>query len=314
MLRAFSVFDDFPQELISVLESNDISVKCTPTGQERPRGAELQLVLEENDIIFVSTGQKMSESMFAGINTPRIIATASRGIDHIHVPTAKRHLIRIVNATSNSISVAEHVFAFVFAFSKHLLNGRTIAAKGMAKKEMASQPQDINGKTIGVIGAGETAKEVFRIARCLQMKCLCWTRHPENHLDLKGMDICFTSLESLLSEADIISLHIPLTDETKQFIDAERIGLLRNDAVFINTSRPEIVDNRALLKKALENPSFSVGMDCDSESVFGLWDEQRTNVIVTPHIAGGTVQSRLRLFKDCVDGVNSILAKQNAER
>lgn len=307
MLRAFSVFDDFPQELISVLEANSITIKCTSKGQERPKGAELQAILEENDIVFISTGQKMSEDMFAGVNSTRIIATASRGIDHIHVPAAKRHLIQIVNATSNSISVAEHVFALVFAFSKHLLNGRSIAAKGMAKKEMAFRPHDILGKTIGVIGAGETAKEVFRIARGLQMKCLCWTRSPENHLGLEGMGVCFTSFESLLSEADIISLHIPLVDETKQFIDARRIELIRNDAIFINTSRPEIVDNYALFKKAVENPAFSVGIDCDSESVFGLWDEQMNNVIVTPHIAGGTVQSRMRLFKDCVNGVIGVL-------
>ena len=303
MLRAFSVFDDFPQELISVLEANSISIQCTPKGQERPKGAELQAILEENEIVFVSTGQKMSEDMFSDVKSFRIIATASRGIDHIHVPAAKRNLIRIVNATSNSVSVAEHVFSFVFAFSKLLLNGRSIAAKGMVKKEMGSQPQDILGKTIGVIGAGETAREVFRIAQGLQMSRICWTRHPENHLDLKELGVCFTSFESLLSEADIISLHIPLVDETKRFIDARRIGMMRNDSIFINTSRPEIVDNYALFNKAIENPSFSVGIDCDSESVYGLWDEQMTNVIVTPHIAGGTVQSRMRLFKDCVDGV-----------
>lgn len=310
MFRAYSIFDDFPHELVSTLEANGVLVDCLPAGGMRPQGSELQTILERYDIIFISTGEKITEEMFARINSFRIIGTASRGIDHIHIPTVKRDLVNIVNATSNAVSVAEHVFSLVLALSKRLFDGRSVAAKGLVKREMKSKPQDITGKTMGVIGAGATAEEVIRIARGLHMNCICWTRNPDKHVALKELGVVFSSIEAVLSTADIVSIHIPLSDNTLRLIDSEKIQLLRDDAIFINTSRAEIVDNSVLFEKAKNHSSFSVGIACDPGAVFGLWDERMKNVIVTPHIAGGTVQSRIRLFQDCVAGVLKILTKQ----
>lgn len=312
MVRAYSVFDDFPQDLITILESNGIMIECLPKGKERPKGVELQSLLEQYDVLFISTGEKITEDMFERINSSKIIGTASRGIDHIHVPTTKRDLISIVNASSNSISVAEHVISLVFALSKCLIDGRFVAAKGQNKRVMTYKPQEITGKTMGIIGAGITAKEVIKLSLGLHMKCLCWTKHPENHIDLQQLGVHFCSLDSLLTESDVITTHIPLVNDTRGLIDSRMIWSIRDDAIFINTSRAEIVDNYALFDRAKRVPSFCVGLDYDPDSVFGLWDEHMANVIVTPHIAGGTIQSRVRLFHDCVNGVLSILSSQSA--
>ncbi len=310
MLQAYSVFDDFPQESIDALVANDVSITLLPKGMKRPQGAELKAIIEEYDIVFISTAQTISEEMFERVDSIRIVGTVSRGIDHIHVPSKKKDLIHIVNAESNSSSVAEHVFSLVFAFYKRLLEGRALAAKGKHKKEMSFKPQDISDRTIGVIGAGSTASEVIRLANAFRMNCLCWTRFPERHRDLMDKGVVFSSLDSLLSQSDIISVHLPLLEDTRCLIDSNKIRLIKKDAVFINTSRPGIVDNNALFDMARQYPSFSVGMDCDAESISGMWDESMNNVIVTPHIAGGTVQARKRLFNDCTNGVIRTINKQ----
>ena len=85
-MRAYSIFDDFPQEATALLQEHGISIELLPKGHERPAGGELKELIDKYDILFVSTAQKMTEDMFANITTTKIIGTASSGTDHIHVP------------------------------------------------------------------------------------------------------------------------------------------------------------------------------------------------------------------------------------
>lgn len=303
-MKAFSIFDDFPQSSIEILESNGIEVTLLPKGEERPTGNALKQLLDIYDIIFISTAQKMPEEMFSDITVPKIIGTASSGIDHIHIPKDKKNLIKIANAThANRSTVTEHTFGLILTLRKQLIEGRETAAKGLTKKTMMNKPVDLYGSTMGVIGAGGIASTVLRMARCFGMNCLCWTLHPDNHQDLTEMGVQFMDIDSLLQKADIVSVNIPMSEKTKNLINAERIALLKNNATFITTSRLEITDNRALLEKAKYYPTFSVGMDVDAASIKDLWDPSMKNVIVTPHIGGGTIESRIRLFNECCENV-----------
>ena len=89
MMKAFSVFDDFPSSCVEMLETNGVEVTLLPQGEERPQGDALLQLLRAYDILFISTAQKMSEDMFEGIETHKIIATASSGTDHVKVPAEK---------------------------------------------------------------------------------------------------------------------------------------------------------------------------------------------------------------------------------
>lgn len=299
-MKAFSVFDDLPSSCIEMLESQGVEVTLLPRGEERPQGDALQRLFHAYDILFISTAQKMPEQMFEGLETRKVIATASSGTDHIHVPEDKKHLVHIANAThANRSTVAEHTFALALLLRKHLLEGRQTAFEGLPKKAMSAKPVDLFGSTLGVVGAGGIATAVLNLGKGFGMRRLCWTFHPDHHDNLVKDGVEMMSLDNLLQKADIVSVNIPLSEATSELLDAQRISILKDNVVLISTSRPEVIDNAALLRRASSTPSFCVGLDYDAKSVFGLWNTDMLNVIVTPHIAGGTVESRRRLFEEC---------------
>ncbi|MDO5396821.1 MAG: NAD(P)-dependent oxidoreductase [bacterium] len=307
-MKAYSIFDDFPASSVEILERSGIEVTLLPKGMERPEGEALKRLLNEYDVLIISTAQKMPEEIFEDINEPKIIATASIGIDHVHIPEGKKSFIKLVNAPkANRISVAEHTFGLILALKKQLNEARRIAAEGKSKKVMQYKPNDLYGSTIGVIGAGGTAGAVLDMAKAFGMKRMAWTRNPENHENLADDGVEFTELDYLLKNADIISVNLPMTDETNGLISADKIELIKENAVFITVSRTEITDNEALLKRASVQKNLFVGMDIDADKVCGLWDDDMDNVIVTPHIAGGTVESRVRLFDEVSHAVISVI-------
>ncbi|MCD7860203.1 MAG: hypothetical protein LUH51_08650 [Firmicutes bacterium] len=301
-MQAYSIFDDFPASAAATLERAGIAVTVHPRGAARPAGEELKALLDAYDILILGTGQKMPQSSFSTLTDRRIIGTASIGTDHICVPPEKRELVRVVNAPkSNRISVAEHTLMLILALEKNLLDAIGVAERGASKKEMHHNPSDLFGKTIGVVGAGGTARAVLSLAQVMGMRCLCATRSPEKHRDLLG--VRFVSLDELLQSAQILSVNLPLVDDTYNLIHSGRIRQMREDAIFISLSRPEITDNASLLARARENPMFRVGLDADADKLAGLWDTSMKNVIVTPHIGGGTVESRIRMFEEVSENI-----------
>ena len=310
-MKAFSVFDDFPSSSIALLEQYGILVVLNPKGKERPSGDALKSLLREYDILFISTAQKMPEEMFEDVNTLKIIGTASSGVDHIHIPADKRHLVKVANAPlANRSTVTEHTFALLLSLRKQLIEGRSTAAQGLTKRAMVGKPVDLYGSTMGVIGAGGIASTVLRMSKCFGMNRLCWTLHPENHNDLSEEGVLFVDIDTLLKESDIVSVNIPLSEKTRSLITKERIELMKDTATFITTSRLEISDNRALMDKARRDPAFSVGMDVDAATIKGFWTTSMNNVIVTPHIGGGTIESRMRLFNECSENVIKIVENE----
>lgn len=296
-MKAYSVFDDFSASAVSILEEKGIQVTVHPYGVPRPEGNKLKDILQEYDVLILGTGQKMPESIFADIQSERIIGTASIGTDHICIPDDKKNLITVVNAPkSNRISVAEHTFMLILALEKNLFDAITVAEKGAKKKEMHHNPNDLFGKTIGIVGAGGTASAVISMAQAMRMRCICWTRAPEKHKDMT--DVSFVSLDELMETADVISVNVPLTADTHNLISRDRIIQMKDDAIYISLSRAEITDNASLIERAKANPMFRVGLDVDADKVVGLWDSSMKNVIITPHIGGGTVEARVRMFEE----------------
>lgn len=314
-MRAYSVFNDLPIEAVTVLERADVEVTLLPYGVPRPSGETLRKLIETYDIVLISTAETVTEDMLRSVKTPKILATASSGTDHIHIPADKAALIRVANApTANAQSVAEHTFALLLALEKRLTEARTLAVRGESKKRMHTRPEELAGKTLGVIGAGHTAAAVLRLAKAFGMETLCWTRNPERHTDVAALGARFVTLDELLASADAISLNLPLTEETRGLLSRERIEIMKPGAAFVSTSRPELIDLPPLLGRAAREPDFAVGLDIDVDKTFGLWDERMPNVIVTPHIAGGTTQARRRMFLEACASAAELVAKDAAER
>lgn len=296
-MKAYSIFDDFGSEPIELLINAGVELTVHPFGKPRPNKNEMKVILENYDCVIIGTSQKITEDMFENVSKPRIIATASVGLDHIRVPNEKRALVEIINTPKASAqSVAEYTIGCALSCCKRLSEAGALYADGKNNKALSKKPEDLWGKTIGVIGAGNISARIMQYATFLGMKVLCWTPHPEKHKEIVDLGVTFRALDELAKASDVISVNLPNTKETEGLISAELISLMKKDMIFISVSRRETLDIEALISKAYENQNYYVCLDLDVADDIVSQLSGRNNVLVTPHIAGGTVETRKRMF------------------
>ena len=301
-MKVYSIFDDFGDNNVERLNQRGIICTVHPHGIPRPDPDQMKQILKEYDGVIIGTSQKITEGMFENITTRKVIATASVGLDHIAIPEQKRELVTIINTPkANAQSVAEYTIGCALACCKRFIEGRELYAVGKNNKQLYKKPEDLYGKTIGVIGAGNISIQIMEYASFLGMKIFCWTKHPEKHSKLIEKGVVFTTLKKLVSEADIISVNLPNVPDTRNIISLEYVNSMKPDAIFISVSRVDIIDIEALFEKARSNPGFYVCLDLDlCQEVVSLLPDI-PNIIVTPHIAGGTIETRKRMFSEVTD-------------
>lgn len=312
-MTAYSIFDDFGDEPSKIIKQAGIQLTVHPQGTSRPDKDELKVILEKYDCVILGTGQKITPDMFDRITTARIISTASVGVDHIELPDYKKSLVTIVNAPkANAQSVAEFTIGCALACCKRLAEGNTLYLEGKNNKALVRKPEDLNGRVMGVAGAGNISVRIMELALCFGMKVLCWTANPDRHRELTLMGIQFVPMEELAARADVISVNLPCVQETKGIISPELIGRMKNTAIFISVSRLQVIDLDSLLLKAGKNPNFYVCVDIDTDRTVTGKIHRAHNVLITPHIGGGTIETRKRMFKEVAE--NTVAAAKRLKR
>lgn len=296
MKKAYSIVSDLSQEAIDTLKSNGIKVKVNDSDYI-PNTEEIITILQEYDILIIGAKPVITKDILEHITSPKIIATLSIGLDHIAKEVRESNLIHIISIKdANTISVAEHIIGLILALNKRIYesNNLVLQQKGH-RKNIRERPEDISNKKLGLIGAGNITKEVIKIAQIFNMQISCYTKNPTNHKELLEYGVVFKSLDEILKNSDIINVSIPLTEETKKLISKDKISLMKPTATFINTSRADIVDMKALIEKADTYNTFYVGLDIDLDERSELLAQYRKNVIITPHTAGVTKQAIARM-------------------
>ena len=160
---------------------------------------------------------------------------------------------------------------------------------------MLVEHTEVNDKTLGVIGYGSIGQEVIRIAKVLDMKILVYTRTPREHVE----GVRFVSLPELLKESDYVSLHCPLTSETRHLIDEVHLSMMKPSAAIINTARGALIDEQALIA-ALQNKRIAkAALDVQEEEPMREDNPLYTmpNVIITPHMGWRGLETRQRLLQ-----------------
>ena len=295
MLKAYSIIKDLNKKACEIIKNNGIQLDIS-NSDKRPDKEGLIKLLDKYDILIIGIEDKFTKDMLPSTTKKKIIATLSIGLDHIDNVFLENDNIKIINCqNSNVVSVAEHIFALILGLKKRIIEANDISLKGENRKKLSMKSNDITGSTLGVIGAGKISREVIRIAKVFDMNIICNTLNPELHEDLMKEGVKFMSLDEVLSNADIITINIPLNEENRNIISKEKIRLMKRTATFINTSRGELVDMNELIKYADENKTFNVGLDIDAEDYKDILNIKRNNVIVTPHIAGVTKEAVERM-------------------
>lgn len=233
----------------------------------------------------------------------KIVANYAVGFDNINLEAAKARNIFVTNTPGGSTQgVAEHTLALILAVAKHLVAADKFVREGKYK---AWDPElflgtQLAGKTLGVVGKGRIGSAVARAAQNgFGMKIICF--------DVIGGD---TTLENLLKEADFVSLHVPLNDQTKHLISKPQLSMMKKTAILINTARGAIVNEEDLLVALKENWIAGAGLDVFESESTGINPEfyGLENVVLTPHTASSTIETRFEMSKMVAENIIAALS------
>jgi phosphoglycerate dehydrogenase-like enzyme len=237
------------------------------------------------------------------------------GYQHIDVDAAAREGIPVANAAGiNTFAVAEHTIMLILACLKKLLlaHEKTKRAEWAQDEMQLYGVFELWGKAVGIIGMGRIGKEVARRAKPFGPRLTYYDVHrltPE----LEGsLELTYRSLDEVIAQSDVITIHTPLTPETTNLINAERIAKMKPNVIIINVSRGAIIDEAALAKALAEKRVQAAGLDVFSEEPIAQGNHllNAPNTILTPHIAGVTSESLARAIDMTVDNVVSVLRGQ----
>lgn len=258
----------------------------------------------------------------------KFIATMSTGVDHIDLEACKAKNILVSNIPSyGENTVAEHAFALILAISRRLVESFERVKRGEFSPEGLSG-FDLKGKTIGVIGVGNIGKHVVRMARGFEMNVIAYKRTPDPKL-AEELGFSFVDLDVLFSQSDIISLHIPYSQDAHHFLNDERFSKMKDGVIIINTARGGLIDTSALLK-ALESYKVSwAGLDVleeepllreemellskefDREALLRALENhmllRHPRVVVTPHNAFNSKEALERIMKTTEENIIAFL-------
>ena len=237
------------------------------------------------------------EQVLAMPDTVKLICEAGTGYNNIPLEACKQKGIMLCNIPAYSTQrVAQTAIMMLLNLSSHVQKQIRMLEKGDRSnftKHLSVSHTEVNGKTLGIIGAGNIGRAVIRIAQALDMNILVYTRTPRE--DEAGIHYC--SLDEVLTQSDYISLHCPLNDQTRHIIDAAALEKMKPTACIINTSRGALIDEPALIKALQEHRIAGAGLDVQ-ETEPPVQDNplyDLDNVVLTPHMGWKGFETRKRL-------------------
>ena len=227
----------------------------------------------------------------------RLIVEAGTGYNNIDLDAARAKGLTVCNVPAySSHRVAHTAVMMMLSLSSFMQKQLRMLERGDRSnftKCLQVPHTELNGKTLGVIGAGNIGKQVIRIAKAMDMHILVYTRTPREDEE----DLRYVSLETLLKESDYVSLHCPLTPATRHLIDAERLAMMKPTAFLINTSRGALIDEKALIEALGNGTIAGAGLDVQETEPPAadnpLYDME--NVIMTPHMGWKGKETRQRM-------------------
>ena len=284
--------------------SSDVTVYDDTTNEELPgriQGADI--IVTKEMPVSAEMIQRFPESV-------KLICEAGTGYNNIDLEAARKKGITVCNIPAYSTErVAHTAIMMILNLSSTMQVQMKMLANGNHDnftKNLQVPHVEVNGKTLGVIGAGHIGKKVIKIAQALDMNILVYTRTPRE--DEKG--IRYVSLKELLEHSDYVSLHCPLTESTKHMINKETLKLMKPSAFIINTLRGALIDEAALIEALKNGKIAGAGLDVQEteppKETSPLYTME--NVLLTPHMGWKGLETRQRLVSILADNIKNFLA------
>lgn len=267
-------------------------------------------VLPQYDALVVRSQTKVTAAVLAAGTRLRVVGRAGTGVDNIDLDAATRQGILVVNApASNSIAVAELTIGLMIALSRHIPQAHGALQNGKWERTKYSG-WEVRGKTLGLVGFGRIASEVARRARALEMHIIAYD--PIINAERAAqLGVTPVTLDELVAQADVVSLHVPLIDVTRNLFDATRLSQMKRGAYLINCARGGIIDEPALYDALESGQLGGAALDVFTKEppVGPLVTHPR--VIVLPHLGASTNEAQALTAADVAEGVIDALADRS---
>ncbi|MGH7353257.1 MAG: hydroxyacid dehydrogenase [Candidatus Rokuibacteriota bacterium] len=241
--------------------------------------------------ILLRSKPRCTEGLMKALADLRVIGRHGAGLDIVDIPAATRLGVAVVHAPgSNAQAVAEHALMLMLACVKRtrLIDRMTRAGDWSVRHAIGNS--ELAGKTLGIVGVGNIGRRVAKFAGAIGMRVLGYDKYvPADELRRRGVEP-LESIEALLPQVDVLTTHTPLTDETRHMIDARALGRIKKGAIYVNTSRGPVQDERALFEALTRGHLASAGIDVFEEEPTSLDNPllNLENIVVSTHVAGVT--------------------------
>jgi glyoxylate reductase len=258
---------------------------------------------------------RVSEEVLLAAPKLRAISNCGVGYDNIDVAACNRRRIPITNtAGSLEETTADLAFMLLLATARRAIEADRYVREGRWDRWQFGllHGMDVHHKTLGLVGFGGIGKLMARRGLGFSMRILYYARHRAAESVERELHAGYADLETLLRESDYVSLHVPLTSETRHIIDASALSLMKSTAILVNTARGPVVDEEALMEALTNRKIAGAGLDVfEGEPNVNPNFTRLDNVVLAPHIGSATGETRLRM---AMLAVRNLLAMLEGER
>ena len=263
--------------------------------------------------IIVANKTQIDECLIKKCEQLKLICVAATGVNNVDIKAAKHQGVSICNVRRYATSsVVQHVFSLILSLNRHLFHYKKMVADGEWSRSeffcyFGEPIRSLDGKTLGIIGYGELGKAVANVAKSFGMKVLIAQRHDaQDKLNVQEDRVL---LSDLLSMADVVTLHCPLTDSNYHMIGEAELSVMKADSIIINTARGGLVDESALLNALKGKCIAAAGLDVLEDEPPSLHhpliNYDGDNLIITPHVAWASRESRQNLINEVATNITA---------
>jgi len=267
--------------------------------------------LAQADGVFSLLTDRIDAEVMAAAPRLKVISNFAVGFDNVDIPAATKRGI-VVTHTPDVLTetVADFTVCLMLAAARRLVEADRYTRDGKWKtwEPLLLAGQDIHHATLGLIGLGRIGAAVARRAQGFGMRVLYYDVVRREDLE-RSLSITYRSLDDVLRDSDVISVHVPLSEQTRHLIGRAQFALMKNTAVFVNTSRGPVVDQRALAEALASRRIFAAGIDVFEQEPISSDDPllKLDNVVVVPHIASASIPTRIRMATLAAENLVAVL-------
>ena len=266
-------------------------------GSVSVKPADLGPELADAEILIVRSKTKVTAELLSRAPKLKIVARGGVGLDNVDADACAKRGITVFNTPdASTIAVAEFAVAMIFSLLRHVPYAHSCTKAGRWEKN-AILGHELYGKTVGIVGFGRIGSSVADRLRPFGCRIITYSLE---FLKNPG-ETEVVPLDELLRRSDIITLHVPLTPETKGMINAERISMMKQGALLVNTARGELIDEEALYGALKDKRIAGAALDVYPTEPYAGKLCSLDNVVLTPHIAGSTAEAQARIGSTLVE-------------